>query len=520
MREAGLPVVPGYQGDDQSAVRLERMAATVGFPLLVKAVAGGGGKGMRPVHSPDAFLEALLAAQREARAAFGNDAVMLERLIGTPRHVEVQIMGDAHGNVVHLFERDCSVQRRHQKVLEEAPAPGLSPRLRQTLGIAAVTAGMAIGYCNAGTVEFILDMDDPDEAGDPRFYFMEMNTRLQVEHPVTEMVTGLDLVEWQLRIARGEMLPLMQEAIDLSGHAIEARLYAENPQAGFLPSTGRIGRLSFAEGPGLRVDAGVAEGGEVTIHYDPMIAKLIAHGATREEAIDRLVAALDRVEVEGLATNRAFLARLAAQPAFRAADLDTGFIPRHEAALFAPAEPTPERVAAIALALAPLATGATGFAAPFRLNARMRVDGGLWNGDGAMWKTCVLGEGPAREVRVDGVPATPAADVVLVIDPDGVSLRHAGETLAFLRHDPAADAGEATGDGQVLAPMPGKVLQVDVGVGDQVAAGDRLMVLEAMKMEHRLTAPLSGTVELVAVAAGDQVAQDRLLVRIAPADGV
>jgi 3-methylcrotonyl-CoA carboxylase alpha subunit len=413
--------------------------------------------------------------------------------------------------VLHLGERECSIQRRHQKILEEAPSPALSPELRAAMGAAAVRAARAAGYVNAGTVEFVLDQEG-------QFYFLEMNTRLQVEHPVTELVTGLDLVRWQLAIAAGARLPFAQEQVSFRGHAIEARLYAEDPVS-YLPAVGRLALLDPPLGPGVRVDAGLTTGDEVSVHYDPMIAKLIAHGATREEAIDRLVAALDRVEVEGLATNRAFLARLAAHPAFRAADLDTGFIPRHEAALFAPAEPTPERVAAIALALAPLATGATGFAAPFRLNARMRVDGALWNGDGAMWKTCVLGEGPARAVLVDGVPATPAADVVLVIDPDGVSLRHAGETLAFLRHDPAADAGETTGDGQVLAPMPGKVLQVDVGVGDQVAAGDRLMVLEAMKMEHRLTAPLSGTVELVAVAAGDQVAQDRLLVRIAPADG-
>ncbi|WP_194743480.1 acetyl/propionyl/methylcrotonyl-CoA carboxylase subunit alpha [Thermaurantiacus tibetensis] len=513
MRSAGLPIVPGYQGDDQSLPRLERMAATVGFPLLVKAVAGGGGKGMRPVFSAGEFTEALLAAKREAAAAFGNDSVMLEKLIRRPRHVEVQIFGDRYGNIVHLFERDCSLQRRHQKVIEEAPAPGLSERLRHILGVAAVTAGTAIGYVNAGTVEFLLDMDDRDEAGDPKFYFMEMNTRLQVEHPVTEAITGLDLVEWQLRVARGEMLPLMQEAIEASGWAMEARLCAENPEAGFLPATGTLTRF---EVPALaRTDTGVRAGDSVTVHYDPLLAKIVVHGPTREAAAAALVAALDRTVVEGITTNRAFLARLAAHPAFVAGDVSTGFIAEHEAALFAPPPDDPAIVAAVALAEAPLQPGATGFAAPFRLNLPMTVHGALFAPDGRAWKTVVEGTGANRRVLVDGVEVAPCPHAVLVAGEEAVEARRGGETWRFLRHHPRRGTeGESAGDGRILAPMPGRVLSLDVAPGDRVEAGDRLLVLEAMKMEHRLTAPFAGTVERVAVSAGQQVSEGATLVTL------
>lgn len=518
MKAAGLPIVPGYQGDDQSLARLERMAGGIGYPLLVKAVAGGGGKGMRPVHAPSEFLDALLAAKREAAAAFGNDSVMLEKLIQRPRHVEVQIFGDAHGNIVHLFERDCSVQRRHQKVIEEAPAPGLSERLRHILGVAAVTAGTAIGYQNAGTVEFILDMDDHDAEGDPKFYFMEMNTRLQVEHPVTEAITGLDLVEWQLRVARGDMLPLMQDAIEAKGHAVEARLYAENPDAGFLPSIGTLHRLRFAESDDLRTDAGVAEGGMVTVHYDPMIAKLIAWGPSRDDAIDRMVYALDRAEVAGVVTNRAFLARLAAHPAFRAGELDTGFIPRHEASLFRPSEPDPAVVGAVALRAAPDHGGALGFAGPFRLNLPMCVLNAFWGSDGSMWKTEVREGNGGRIVLVDGAPVTPRADLALVEIEEGIEARAGGESWTLFRHNPALTAGEAeTGSGDIRAPMPGKLLALDVKEGDAVKAGARLLVLEAMKMEHRLTAPFDGIVGMVAAVAGAQVAEGAILLRLDPA---
>ncbi len=517
MRSAGLPIVPGYQGEDQSLPRLERMADSVGYPLLVKAVAGGGGKGMRPVFAASEFTEALLAAKREAAAAFGNDSVMLEKLIQRPRHVEVQIFGDRYGNIVHLFERDCSLQRRHQKLIEEAPAPGLSERLRHILGVAAVTAGTAIDYVNAGTVEFILDMDDLDDAGDPKFYFMEMNTRLQVEHPVTEAITGLDLVEWQLRVARGEMLPLMQEAIEANGWAMEARLCAENPDSGFLPATGTLAR--FQAPPVARTDTGVRSGDAVTVHYDPMLAKIIVHAPTRAEAAARLAAALDATIVEGVTTNRAFLARLAAHPAFVEGDVSTAFIAMHEAALFAPPPEDPAILAAIALYLAPLAEQASGFAAPFRLNLPMTVHGALFAPDGRGWKTVVEGSGAARRVLVDGAETMPDRAAVLVPVEDGMEARRGGETWRYLFADPRRRGeGEAGSDGRILAPMPGKVLSLHVAPGDTVAAGDRLLVLEAMKMEHRLTAPFAGTVEAVAVAAGAQVSEGAMLVSLTPAE--
>ena len=516
MKAAGLPIVPGYQGEDQSLAHLERMAARIGFPLLVKAVAGGGGKGMRPVHGAGGFLDALLAAKREAASAFGNDSVMLEKLIQRPRHVEVQIFGDAHGNVVHLFERDCSLQRRHQKLIEEAPAPGLSARLREMLGAAAVAAGTAIGYRNAGTIEFILDMDDLDEEGDPRFFFMEMNTRLQVEHPVTEAITGLDLVEWQLRVARGEMLPLMQAGIEATGWAMEARLCAENPDAGFLPATGTFRRLLFPAG--ARVDTGVRSGDAVGVHYDPMIAKVIARGATREEARIGLVRALDAVVAEGVTTNRAFLARLVAHPAFAAGEIDTGFIPRHEESLFAEGRPDPGVIAAVALSATPDTEGAPGFAGPFRLNLPMRIHGALWARDGMQWKTEVAGSGRERLVFVDGEPVAPRGDLVLVEGEEGVEGRADGETWRLFRHNPAAALGEAAASsGEILAPMPGRVLAIDVKEGDRVEAGARLLVLEAMKMEHRLSAPFDARVTMIGVVAGAQVAEGTLLLRLEPA---
>jgi 3-methylcrotonyl-CoA carboxylase alpha subunit len=515
MKAAGVPITPGYMGEDQSLARLERMAEIIGYPLLVKAVAGGGGKGMRPVSDRSGFTENLLAAKREAAAAFGNDSVMLEKLIARPRHVEVQIFGDSQGNVVHLFERDCSLQRRHQKVIEEAPAPGLSDALRHTLGVAAVTAGHAIGYENAGTVEFILDMDDLDDAGDPKFYFMEMNTRLQVEHPVTEMISGQDLVEWQLRVARGERLPLLQDDLAVSGHAVEARLYAENPDRGFLPSTGTLTRLAFPAG--VRIDTGVEQGSAVTVHYDPMIAKVIAHAPTRELALAKLVQALDRTEVEGLTTNRGFLARLASHPAFIAGEVDTGFIGGHEAELFEAVPPPADVVAAAALrASAPDAADGA-FATPFRINLPPVHLGALWSDDGTEHRYAVAPDG----VRLEGSAAlSPARDVVLVATGDALEARRHGRSWRFLPGNPAW-AGQSAGgpaDGQVTAPMPGKVLGLFVNAGDSVKAGDRLAVLEAMKMEHRLTAPFDATVEAVTVVAGAQVSEGMLLITLARTD--
>ncbi|MCG2841644.1 methylcrotonoyl-CoA carboxylase [Sandaracinobacter sp. RS1-74] len=515
MKAAGVPITPGYMGEDQSLPRLERMAEMIGYPLLIKAVAGGGGKGMRPVNAKSEFTEALLAAKREAAAAFGNDGVMLEKLITRPRHVEVQIFGDAHGNVVHLFERDCSLQRRHQKVIEEAPAPGLSAELRHILGVAAATAGHAIGYENAGTVEFILDMDDVDEHGDPKFYFMEMNTRLQVEHPVTEAITGQDLVEWQIRVARGEMLPLMQDAIECRGHAVEARLYAENPDKGFLPSTGTLTRLAFP--PAARIDTGVVEGADVTVHYDPMIAKVITHAPTREEALAKLVQALDAIEVEGVTTNRGFLARLAAHPAFIAGEVDTGFIARHEPELFEATAAPPGVVAAVVEKLvAPPAAG-TGFAQPFRLNLPAVTHGALWTPDGEEYR---FTRGPDG-VQLGGETVPRDGQATLVPVDDGYEARLKGRSWRFALENPGWQGHSAAGpsDGSILAPMPGKVISLHVNPGDRVAAGDRLLVLEAMKMEHRLTAPFDARVEQVSVAAGGQVAEGALLITLAREGG-
>jgi len=515
MKAAGVPVTPGYMGEDQSLARLERMAELVGYPLLIKAVAGGGGKGMRPVAEKAGFTEALLGAKREATAAFGNDSVMLEKLIGRPRHVEVQIFGDSHGNVVHLFERDCSLQRRHQKVIEEAPAPGLSDTLRHVLGIAAATAGHAIGYENAGTVEFILDMDDLDEAGDPKFYFMEMNTRLQVEHPVTEAITGQDLVEWQIRIARGEILPLMQEALVARGHSVEARLYAENPDKGFLPSTGTLSRLSFPAD--ARIDTGVEQGSEVTVHYDPMIAKIITHAATRTEALEKLVAALDATQVEGVSTNRAFLARLAAHPAFIDEQIDTGFLGRHEASLFETLPPPPGVIAAAAGHLMAGWPQGAGFGSVFRLNLPAASHFALWSADGTEHQV---------EARADGLflngdgPVQADPQTILVTTGAGLEARRKGQAWRFDLESSAWSGHSAAGpaDGSITAPMPGKVIGLFVKPGDQVKAGDRLLVLEAMKMEHRLTAPFDGTVDAVAVAVGAQVSEGMVLIELQKKD--
>jgi 3-methylcrotonyl-CoA carboxylase alpha subunit len=529
MKRAGVAVTPGYQGDDQSLPRLQRAADAIGYPLLIKAVAGGGGKGMRIVEQAEALAEALMAAQREGEAAFGNAGVLLEKLIRRPRHVEVQLFGDAHGNVVHLFERDCSLQRRHQKVIEEAPAPGLSPRLRAALGEAAVTAARAIAYQGAGTVEFILDLDTVDSAGDPAFYFMEMNTRLQVEHPVTEAITGHDLVAWQFSVAAGQPLPVAQDQLAITGHAIEARLYAEDPDSGFLPATGTISALDF--GPGVRVDTGVEAGSRIGLDYDPMIAKLIAHGSTRGEAIDRLVGALDATIAQGVKTNRAFLARLADHPAFRAGDVDTGFITRHAGEL-GPADDCPAPVllaAALALGLPGHgAPPASAFARPFRLNLPHETAVRLWWGDAGhaislrafgepRWRIAGLpgiGEVAARRTGAHGLSIDLAGRLItatVVRRDGGVDVRLAGQSWQLATRAPIkTDAGRS--DARVLAPMPGRVLAVDVAPGQHVAAGDRLLVLEAMKMEHRLTARGAGTVAAVHVTAGDQVADGMCLV--------
>ena len=530
---AGVPTVPGYHGGDQGGDRLADEARALGFPLLIKAVAGGGGRGMRTVEEEAAFSDALASARREARAAFGREAVLLERLLVRPRHVEVQVFGDAAGNVVHLFERDCTLQRRHQKIIEEAPAPGLTPGLREALGRAAVALAAAVGYRNAGTVEFLLEPDG-------RFWFIEMNTRLQVEHPVTEMVTGLDLVEWQLRLAAGECLPRSQGAIELHGHSVEARLCAEDPARGFLPSTGRLTHCRLPqEGADLRVETGVRQGDVVSPFYDSMLAKLVAHGATRDAALDRLAAALDRTEIEGPATNGEFLRDLCDRPEVRRLEIHTTWLDQHVAGPRAERDPSPTTVARAALAL--LLEG---------LHARPEAkspwsDTGGWRLN-APPRRVVRFAHPDREVVVEGDLAACRVEVGAVVfaaragrgegrawaELDGhrhpldwyqsateLVLLEPGRRFRFGLARPAdrAEAG-AAGDGRVIALMPGRVAKLLVAVGDAVLTGQVLLVLEAMKMEHALEATVAGRVTRLGVAVGDQVAEGAFLVEIDAVD--
>ncbi|WP_207484258.1 acetyl/propionyl/methylcrotonyl-CoA carboxylase subunit alpha [Arenibaculum pallidiluteum] len=531
MEAAGVPLVPGYHGADQDPGLLLAEARRIGFPVLVKASAGGGGKGMRVVTAEDQFADQLAGAKREAASSFGDDRVLLEKYLTRPRHVEIQVFADGHGNCVYLFERDCSIQRRHQKVVEEAPAPRLEPGTRARMGAAAVAAARAIGYEGAGTVEFLLDEDGS-------FYFMEMNTRLQVEHPVTEMITGQDLVEWQLRVAAGGPLPLAQEDLAIDGHAIEVRLYAEDPQRDFLPQTGRLDHLAFpAAGPHVRVDTGVRSGDRISIHYDPMIAKLIVWDRDRPSAVRRLRGALAETQVAGLATNAGFLSAIAGSRAFMEAELDTRFIERNEAELLPDAAPVPPEGLALAAlgVLLDRAARARTLAAtsgdPYSPWARS--DGWRLNDDAH--DTLVFRDGgEERSVplvyRRDGYQLQVGGrqllargelgpDGTLDAELDGMRLRatlvlRGAEVSVFVRgvmHRvqlvdalAGADAAEA-GAGKLTAPMPGKVIAVLVEPGALVAKGQALVVLEAMKMEHTIKAPADGTVELVRYAVGDQV---------------
>jgi 3-methylcrotonyl-CoA carboxylase alpha subunit len=489
MAEAGVPVTPGYLGEDQSVERLAREAEAIGYPVLIKAVAGGGGKGMRRVDAPTDFADALASCQREAAASFGDDRVLLEKYIACPRHLEVQIFGDKHGNIVHLFERDCSLQRRHQKVIEEAPAPDIDPAAQQALYDAAVRAAAAVNYVGAGTIEFIADASEglrPD-----RIWFMEMNTRLQVEHPVTEEITGVDLVEWQLRVAAGEPLPLPQDEITAQGWAMEARLYAEDPVRGFLPSTGRLDL--FQTGYGGRVDTGVEEGGEISPYYDPMIAKLIARGDSREEAREQLLDMVRETAVWPVKTNAAFLARLLEQEDFVRGQPDTGLIERHVDDLTAPPVPSAGALTRAAMAMVPRSLFA-GFRlnAPEKRSARFLLDGA---------PVAVQLHGPGEE--------KPAPQMLVA------------ENGAVWRLEPwraTGKAGSTAGDGAILAPMPGRVLSVEVAAGQTVTRGQKLLTLEAMKMEHSLVAPFNGTVEDLMVSAGAQVQVDALLVKVVATD--
>ena len=536
MQKAGVPVTPGYEGADQSLKSLQKAADAIGYPLLIKAVAGGGGKGMRLVEAAIEFPAALESAQREAQRAFNNPMVLLEKYIRRARHIEVQIFGDSHGQAVHLFERDCSLQRRHQKVIEEAPAPGLQAATRAALGEAAVKAAKAIGYVGAGTVEFIFDTEETNAQGLPHFYFMEMNTRLQVEHPVTEMITGLDLVEWQIRVARGEALPLAQEQIKIHGHAMEARLYAEDADQDFLPQAGRISHLHFPlQNAHVRIDSGVESGSVISIDYDPMIAKIITHAPTREQAIDRLVSALEDTQVEGLISNRAFLARLAAHPQFRKGDVETGFIAHHSADL-QPRTSWDDQVVALA-ALGVVRAAHAGAAGPFaiahgwQMNRAARTWVDFYPHDAAALRLSVeeTSEGysisglsapctaqvrwrDATHVQAD-INGTPVQAVVL-LGAQQVDVRIGGFNYLLALQSAAEDEAAAGGDARITAPMPGRILALDVKAGDKVEAGQRLLVLEAMKMEHPLVARAAGVVAGVYVAQGEQVGEGTLLVEM------
>jgi 3-methylcrotonyl-CoA carboxylase alpha subunit len=519
MEKAGVPVVPGYHGEGQEIVILASHAREIGYPVLIKARAGGGGKGMRKVDNADDFVEALAAARREAKAAFGDDRVLVEKYVEKPRHIEVQVFGDSHGNVVHLFERDCSAQRRHQKVIEEAPAPGMTPEMRAAMTDAAVKAAKAIDYSGAGTIEFIVDASEglrPD-----RFWFMEMNTRLQVEHPVTEMVTGVDLVEWQLRVAAGEKLPATQGEIELSGHAFEARLYAEDAAKGFLPAIGTLHHLRFPEGPRLRIETGVREGDAISPFYDPMIAKLVTHGPTRQAALNALSDALARTEIAGSVVNTAFLAALAADPDFAAGNVDTGMIGRRQAEMTAAPPATPAHVAAAAVAAADLDirpdaadpwAALAGYAhfQPLARTVALSHDGGE-----IAARLTVAANGNAR-VEMDGASVdTPAAGGRLATArwPGHVTVFAGAASHTFALHDPFADADAAAAGGDALrAPMPGLVKLVRVAAGEAVTKGQPLLVLEAMKMEHTIAAPHDGVIGEI-VPEGAQVTDGAVLVR-------
>jgi 3-methylcrotonyl-CoA carboxylase alpha subunit len=520
MEKAGVPVVPGYHGERQDVKFLKEKAYEVGYPVLIKALAGGGGRGLRRVGKHAEFDAALESAQREAVAAFGDGRVLIEKYVSAPRHVEIQVFADRHGNVIHLNERDCSLQRRHQKVIEEAPAPGMTPAVRAQMGAAAVEAARAVGYVGAGTVEFIADGSKGLRAD--RFWFMEMNTRLQVEHPVTEAVTGLDLVEWQFRVAAGEKLPLTQKQVAIDGHAVEARVYAEDPANGFLPSTGRIVALALPET--LRVDAGVEAGGEVTPFYDPMIAKLIAHASTRAEALDRLAEALDRTLIAGPRSNVAFLAALCRAPEFRDGKVDTGFIDRHLAALGAVAQDLDR--AAIALGVAHLLAqesgeGEDGADSPWAARDGFQLGGTrtvardvVADGEALSVQLCYGADGV--QVQVEGVG--PAADAsVFPGEGEVYVLRRGRQTRVHLRDFSAQAGGAHAQDGLVTAPMHGKVLEVLVAAGDRVGRGQRLAVIEAMKMEHTLTAPCDGIVADVVVGKDNQVVEGAKIMVIEPA---
>ena len=538
MEKAGVPLTPGYHGDKQEPEFLRQQADKIGYPVLIKAAAGGGGKGMRAVDRSEDFLDALASCKREAQSSFGDQHVLIEKYLQRPRHIEIQVFGDSHGNCVYLFERDCSVQRRHQKVVEEAPAPGMPPERRAAMGKAAVDAAKAVGYVGAGTVEFIVNQDGT-------FYFMEMNTRLQVEHPVTEMITGLDLVEWQLKVGAGETLPLRQEQLAIRGHALEARIYAEDPDKGFLPSIGKLIHLAPPlEGLNVRVDTGVEQDDEISPHYDPMIAKLIVWDETRERALARMLQALADYRVVGVANNIGFLSRLVACPAFAHADLDTGLIERERAFLF-PEGAEPPAEAWLVAALAELVRDQQYAAAEavesrdphspwhardgWRMNGMARREIRLRSGE--LEKVVNAGyAGESFMLEFEGQSTTAAGrfidDGALRVDLGGRRInvtvvsanekRHVfidGVSFVFSAIDPLFHAGSGGGaEGGLTAPMPGKVIALIAPVGGRVEKGAPLLILEAMKMEHTIAAPAGGTVKAFLFNVGEQVSDGAELV--------
>ncbi len=491
MRQAGVPTTPGYLGENQDPAFLAAEAEKIGWPVLIKAVAGGGGKGMRLVERAEDFADALASCQREAASSFGNDHVLIEKYILSPRHIEVQVFGDSHGNVVHLFERDCSLQRRHQKVIEEAPAPGMDAATRDAVCAAAVRAAKAVDYEGAGTIEFIADGSEGLRAD--RIWFMEMNTRLQVEHPVTEEITGQDLVEWQLRVAGGEPLPKRQEELSIDGWAMEARLYAEDPARGFLPSIGRLDLLRFGSAHGGRIDTGVTQGAEVSPFYDPMIAKVIAHGASREQAIERLGDILKGSAVWPVKTNAAFLVRALAHPQFAAGNVDTGLIGRDGEAMAQPPRPSDAALTQAAQQLMPRSEQPG-----FRLNAEPRTRGRF------------LLDGAELEIALTGHGVDAPRESVFVTE--------GGQAWLLEPWRRQGSHGAAAGDGAILAPMPGRIIAVEVSEGQAVTKGQKLLTLEAMKMEHTLTAPFDGVVAELTASAGAQVQVEALLARIEERD--
>ena len=537
MEQAGVPLLPGYHGENQDADFLAHQAARVGFPVMIKAVSGGGGRGMRIVAAANDFAAALTAAQQEAASAFGDDRVLIERYLERPRHIEVQVFADAHGNVVHLFERDCSVQRRHQKVIEEAPAPGLDAKRRAAMGAAAVAAAKAVGYQGAGTVEFVANADG--------FFFLEMNTRLQVEHPVTEMITGFDLVEWQLRVAAGEPLPVTQDLIHIIGHAIEVRIYAEDPARDFAPSTGQL--ATFHIPATARVDTGFTAGDAVTVHYDAMLAKLICHGSTRDEARLLLHRALADTDITGVATNLDLLGRIVTHPGFAADGVDTGFISRHGDTLLMPqGDPSIGVLAAAALCvLTDEARAASDAAAlsddPYSpwaardhwwVNASIERVLNFSTGDvhraiqvaraGDNWRLTI---GDRSVIAVAN--RHPDGRLAVVLDGrrfnvfanhlgESVVIRHGGETYRFHLPDPtSADADDDSAGGRLVAPIPGQVTQVLAKPDVAVTRGQVLIVLEAMKTVFRLAAPADGVISAVNCQPGDSVVEGQLLVAFA-----